>query len=72
MRPTRLRRHPENANGFVLVDILRVSALVFFGLQLLVLLLEGIGDVLQEEQAENDVLVLGGVHAAAQRVGGFP
>ena len=34
-----------------------------------VLLLEGIGDVLEEDQAQDDMLVLGGVHAAAQRVG---
>ena len=36
------------------------------------LLLEGVGDVLEEDQAEDDVLVLGGVHVAAQRVGGVP
>ena len=36
------------------------------------LLLEGVGDVLEEHQAEHDVLVLGGVHAAAQRVGHLP
>ncbi len=35
-------------------------------------LLEGVGDVLQEDQAEHDVLVLGGVHGAAQRVGHRP
>jgi hypothetical protein len=33
---------------------------------------EGVGDVLQEEQTEDDVLVLGGVDLAAQGVGGFP
>jgi hypothetical protein len=33
-----------------------------------VLLLEGVGDVLEEDEAEADVLVLGGVHTAAQRV----
>ena len=37
-----------------------------------VLLLEGVGDVLEEDQAEDDVLVLGRVHAAAQRVGHLP
>ena len=39
------------------------------GLELGVLLLEGVGDVLEEDQAEDDVLVLGGVHVAAQGVG---
>ena len=42
------------------------------GLQLGVLLLEGVGDVLEEDQAEDDVLVLGGVHVGAQHVGGVP
>jgi hypothetical protein len=37
-----------------------------------VALLEGVGDVLEEEQTEADVLVLGGVHVAAQRVGHAP
>ena len=37
-----------------------------------VALLEGVGDVLQEDQAEHDVLVLGGVHRAAQSVGHGP
>ena len=35
-------------------------------------LLEGIGDVLQEDQAEDDVLVLGSIHRAAQGVGHRP
>ena len=33
---------------------------------------EGIGDVLEKDQAQNDVLVLGRVHVVAQRVGGGP
>jgi hypothetical protein len=37
-----------------------------------VLLLEGVGDVLEEEEAEHDVFVLGRVHAAAQSVGHLP
>ena len=44
----------------------------FSAIELGVLLLEGVGDVLEEDQAEDDVLVLGGVHAAAQRVGHLP
>ncbi len=35
-------------------------------------LLEGVGDVLEEDQAEDDVLVLGGVHGAPQGIGGLP
>ena len=34
--------------------------------------LEGVGDVLEEDQAEDDVLVLGRVHVVAERVGGRP
>jgi hypothetical protein len=37
-----------------------------------VLFLKGVGDVLEEDQAEDDVLVLGGVHAAAEGVGHLP
>ena len=35
-------------------------------------LLEGVGDVLEKEEAEADVLVLGCVHAAAQRIRHLP
>jgi hypothetical protein len=35
-------------------------------------LLERIRDVLQEKEAEHDVLVLGQVHAGPEEVGGFP
>jgi hypothetical protein len=37
-----------------------------------VLLFEGIRDVFEEDQPEDDVLVLGCVHVAAQRIGGLP
>ena len=37
-----------------------------------VLLLEGVGDVLEEEKAEDNVLVFGGVHRASKRVGHLP
>ena len=36
------------------------------------LLLEGIRDVLEEDQAEHDVFVLGSVHVGSQRIGGPP
>jgi len=41
-------------------------------LQLVAAGLETIGDVLEKEQAEDDVLVLGGVDLPAQGVGGLP
>ena len=36
-----------------------------------VLLLEGVGDVLEENQPQRDMLVVAGLHVAAQFVGGF-
>ena len=72
VRPARLLRHPEDVDGAVLVGVLRVGALRLLRLQLGVLRLEGVGDVLEEDQAEDDVLVLGRVHVVAQRVGGRP
>jgi hypothetical protein len=35
-----------------------------------VLGLEGVADVLEEDQTKNDVLVLGRIHVVAERVGG--
>jgi len=70
--PARLGRHPEDALGAVLVGILRVGALGLLGQQRSVLLLEGVKDVLQKQQTEADVLIFGGVHAAAQGVGHLP
>jgi hypothetical protein len=34
--------------------------------------LKGVGDVFEREQAEDDMLVLGGIDLPAQSVGGFP
>ena len=70
--PARLQRHPEDVLGPVLVRVLRVGALVPLGLEQGVHLLEGVGDVLQEDEAEDDVLVLGRVHRAAERIGHAP
>ncbi|MEA3220284.1 MAG: hypothetical protein OZX49_01390 [Immundisolibacter sp.] len=72
VRPARLLRHPEDAGGTVLVRVFRVGALGFLRFELGVLGLEGVGDVLEEDQAQDDVLVLGRVHVVAQRVGGGP
>ena len=70
--PAGLLRHPEDAVGAVLVPVFGVGALRLLRFELGVLLLEGVGDVLEEDQAEDDVLVLGRVHVVAQRVGGRP
>ena len=70
--PARLLRHPEDVESPVLVRVLGVGALRALGLELGVLGLERIRDVLQENQAEHDVLVLGRVHVAPQLVGRRP
>jgi hypothetical protein len=56
-----------------LIGKVELAALVREGsLKLGAALVEGVTDVLQEDEAEHDVFVLGGVHAGAQLVGGGP
>ena len=69
--PARLGRHPEDVLSDVLVAVLG-GLFTPLGQHPGVKLLEGVGDVLQEDQAQDDVLVLGGVHASAQGVGHLP
>jgi hypothetical protein len=65
LRPAGFGRHPENIQCAVLVRILGIGALRPLGLEPRVVLLEGVGDVLEGDQPEHDVLILGGIHAAA-------
>ena len=69
--PAGLGRHPEDVLRDVLVAVLG-GVLAPLGEHLGAVLLEGVGDVLEEDETEDDVLVLGGVHAAAQGVGHAP
>ena len=69
--PAGLLRHPEDVLRDVFVAVLR-SLFSPLGQHHRVALLEGVGDVLQEDEAEHDMLVLGGVHRAAERVGHRP
>ena len=71
MSPAGLRRDPEDVLSDVLVPILG-GVLAPLGEHCLTALFEGVGDVLEENQAKDDVLVLGGVHRAAQGVGHRP
>ena len=72
MAPARLARYPEDAHRPVLVRILWVSTLALLAYELGVPFLECIGDVLEEDQAQDDVLVLRRIHRAPQRVGHAP
>ena len=71
LRPAGLGRHPEDVLSDVFVAVLG-GLFTPFGEQVSVALLEGVGDVLQEDQSKDDVLVLGGVHASTQGVGHLP
>ena len=68
--PACFERHPRDILCEVFVLILRVGVLV--GAERGVLLEEGVGDVLEEDQAEDNVLVLGGVHVAAELIADLP
>ena len=69
-RPARILRHKEDALGKIFVDVLLEA--VSFVHQLLVTLLKAVGDVFQENQAEDDVLVFRSVHVAAQHACSVP
>ena len=68
--PPCLGGHPEDVLGQVLVAVLGLGVVVDG--QPVVHLHERIGDVLEEDQPEHDVLVLRRVHGAAQLVGCGP
>ena len=74
VRPAGFLRHPEDVLGPVFVRVLGVGALVFALArnELGAVFLEGVGDVLEEDQAEDDVLVFRRVHVVAELVGGEP
>ena len=72
VRPACFGRYPENVLRAVFVGVLRVRTARLLRYELRVLLLERVGDVLHEDQAEDDVLVFCGVHAAAKRIGHLP
>ena len=66
--------HPEDVLGAVFVGVFGVGARVvaLAGDEFGAVFLEGVGDVLQEDEAEDDVLVFRGVHVVAELVGGEP
>ena len=64
--------NPEDIDGPVFVRVFRVGALRSFRFEPSMFLLEGIGDVFQEDQTEHDMLVLGGIHVGSERISGLP
>src|SRR5205814_2219080 len=67
-------RDPEDVFSAVFVGIfgIRAGVIPYPGNEFGVMLFEAVGDVLEEDETENDVLVLGGVHVAAQLIGCEP
>ncbi len=65
-------RHPEDVLGFVFVRVFGIGAgvVALAGDELGAVFLEGVGDVFEEDEAEDDVLVFRRVHVVAQLVGG--
>jgi len=72
MLPPRLFGHPEDAGAAVLVRVLRVGPIGPLGFQFGVLRLKSVGDVLEEDQPQDYMLVLRRVHVVAQRIGRGP
>src|SRR5665647_2777821 len=72
VHPASAPRDPEDVGGAVFVDVFGVGAVSLLGDQARVVLLERVRDVLEEDQAEDHMLVLAGVHVAAERVCRLP
>ena len=72
--PAGLGGHPEDVLGLVFVRVFGIGAgvVALAGEELGAVFLEGVGDVFEEDQAEDDVLVLRRVHVVAQLVRGEP
>jgi hypothetical protein len=80
MGQPRFRRHPEDALSRVLVAGFEQTAELFafdailrqFGPQVVTTAFEAVGNVLEEQQAEDNVLVLRGIDLPTERVSGLP
>lgn len=60
--PAVLGWNPEDVFDQVLIRVFRVGSVHVIGFEFSVLLFEGIGEVLEEDKPQDDVLVLGCVH----------
>ena len=72
--PAAFHGNPENVLGFVFVGVFGIGpgVVALAGEELGAVFLEGVGDVFEEDQPEDDVLVFRRVHVVAQFVGGEP
>ena len=70
IRPTRNFVHPENVFGGVFVTVFGVGA--FFLHQRGVFFLESVGDVFEEDEAQDNMLVFGGIQVAAEFIRSRP
>jgi hypothetical protein len=73
-RPAGPLRKVEDRLGGVLVGVVEIDLGVvpLLGKALAATFLEGVGDLLEEDQAEDDVLVLGGLDVATEQIGSGP
>lgn len=72
MSPARRKRHPEYLVAEVFVAVFGIVAIGGAVGKPPVFGFKSIRNVFQEDQAQHDVLVFGGVHVGAEFVGGGP
>ena len=72
--PAGIGGHPKDVLGFVFVRVFGIGAgvVALAGEELGAVFLEGVGDVFEEDEAEDDVLIFRRVHVVAELVGGEP
>jgi len=74
VRPAGFLGDPEDVGGQVFVAVFGIGAFEFAGVggEEGAAFFEGVGDVFEEDEAEDDVFVFGGVHVGAEFIGGLP
>ena len=74
LEPTGFARDPEDVFGLVFVGVFGVGAgvVALASFEAGAHFFEGVGDVFEEDEAEDDVFVFGGVHVIAEFIGGEP
>jgi len=72
--PSRSGRHPEDIFGAVLIGIFGICACLvgFASYELRAMLFEAVGNIFEEDQAKNNVLVFRRIHVAAELISSEP